>query len=602
MELMKRNEVNIQDTWDITHIYESVDMWERDIELLKQKTYDFADSYGKYLNTIEAFKSALSDLNEIMSILSRVQHYGELLISTDATDADNVRLSRKSEDVFTFVTSKISFFYSSIRDLSDEDLDKISSEMKGYRGFIRGIKRTKKIKLGAEAEQVLATLSPVFNSHENIYQMARICDMDFGEFEADGKKYPLSFSLYEDDYMYSADKAVRRAAFEKFSSVLDRYKNTIAEVYYSRVKTEKMFSQLRGFDSVIDYLLYEQEVDRELFDRQIDIIMNKFAPVMRKYAKCLKEYIGLEEIRYSDLKIDIDRNYSMTVSIDEAENLVREAVEPLGDDYGNMIMKYRKERWVDFPLNLGKETGGFATMPAGVHPYVLMSWTDNLSGVYTLIHELGHCGQFILTDKNNSLLDSEPSLYLSEAPSTFNELLFTDMLIRRAEREGDRRLLGYAVSKLLSDTYFHNFVTHLLEAAYQREVYILIDKGEAFDAETLSEIKRDILKKFWGDTVVIDEGASLTWMRQRHYYMGLYSYTYSAGLTIATEAFLNIKSGSDEAREKWIEFLKVGGSMTPFEAAGIAGVDIRTDKPLLNTIDYLDKMCDKMIDIYLNEK
>ncbi|MEG0553499.1 MAG: M3 family metallopeptidase, partial [Carnobacterium sp.] len=151
--------------------------------------------------------------------------------------------------------------------------------------------------------------------------------------------------------------------------------------------------------------------------------------------------------------------------------------------------------------------------------------------VYTLIHEFGHAGQAILSAGSNSILGEEPSLYLIEAPSTFNELLLTDLLKRKST---DARRERFALTNMLTNTFFHNFITHLLEAAYQRDVYQLVDAGKSFDAAKLSEIKRSILTQFWGDAVEINPGAELTWMRQSHYYMGLYSYTYSAGLTIAT--------------------------------------------------------------------
>ncbi|MGO1454114.1 MAG: M3 family metallopeptidase, partial [Alkalibacterium gilvum] len=180
-----------------------------------------------------------------------------------------------------------------------------------------------------------------------------------------------------------------------------------------------------------------------------------------------------------------------------------------------------------------------------------------------------------------------------EAPSTYNELLLTDYLKEEAK---DPRMERNVLSKMISKTYFHNFVTHLLEAAYQREVYRLIDEGKSFDADKLSELKRNVLEEFWGDSVELEAGAELTWMRQIHYYMGLYPYTYSAGLTIATQAFLKIKSG-EASVDGWLEFLALGGRKAPAEATKVAGVDITTDQPLKDTINYLDESVDRIIEL-----
>lgn len=223
----------------------------------------------------------------------------------------------------------------------------------------------------------------------------------------------------------------------------------------------------------------------------------------------------------------------------------------------------------------------------------MMSFSGLLSDAYTLFHELGHAGQGVLSHIDNSLTGARPSLYLIEAPSTFHELFLTDYL---KDRTDDPREERSALSMMISKTYFHNFVTHLLEAAYQREVYRLIDDGKSFDANTLSTIKRAVLEEFWGDAVEIEPGAELTWVRQSHYYMGLYPYTYSAGLTIATQSFLKIKSG-ESSMDDWLEFLRMGGQEAPLEATKVANVDVDTDQALLDTIDYLDDSIDRIIEL-----
>lgn len=350
---------------------------------------------------------------------------------------------------------------------------------------------------------------------------------------------------------------------------------------------------MRGYDSIFDYLLESQEVDQDLYHRQIDTIMTDFAPVMRKFITHLKEVHGLDKMTYADLKVDLDPEYTLPVTIDESKDLVKEALAPLGQEYVDMILRSYPERWVDFAQNIGKRSGAFCSTTYGKHPYVMVTWTGQLTDAYTLFHELGHAGQGVLSNENNPLTSARPSLYLIEGPSTFNELLLTDYLKNKTD---DPRMERSVLSKMISRTYFHNFVTHLLEAAYQREVYRLIDAGKSFDANKLSEIKRDVLEQFWGDAVELEPGAELTWMRQIHYYMGLYPYTYSAGLTIATQAFLKIKNG-EESVDGWLDFLALGGQKVPAEATLVAGVDITTDKPLKDTINYLDQSVDRIIEL-----
>lgn len=593
-KIMKRSEVIESQTWDFSHIYKEKKDWENDFSSLKDMIEKFCKNYEGKLESVEDFKNAIVDLNEIYTKDSKVYHYSSLPFSVDATNTENKKMTKLYDELNAWKNEKLSFFSSSLMSINDECWDELNKSMPEYNTYLRLMRKHSKSKLHPEVEKAFAALTPIFAAPYNIYHAAKLCDMEFEDFEVDGKTYPNSFNLYEGKYMYDKDVKVRRKAFDEFSKVLSRYKNVVGENYYTQVKTEKIMATLRGFDSVIDFLLYEQEVDRDMFDRQLDVIMDELSPVMRRYARLLKKVRGLDEIHFSDLKIDIDPDYSPKATIGDAKELVEKSVSIMGEEYLNTVMRYVGERWIDYPQNIGKETGGYATMVSGVHPYVLMSWSDNLSSVYTLIHELGHCAQFLYTDKNNKLLNSEMSMYLVEAPSTFNELLLTNYLMKQANENDDKRMERFAISKLLSDTYFHNFVTHLLEAVYQREVYNIVDKGESFDGDKLSEIMRSVLEKFWGDDVIIDKGAELTWMRQPHYYMGLYPYTYSAGLTVATQAFLKIRNGEEKYKNKWIEFLSNGVRYTPQEGANMAGVDIGTDSALKNSIKYLSEMMDRL--------
>ncbi len=593
-ELKKRSEVPVELTWDLEVLFATRAEYETALTKMEADVAEFAETFTGALNNAEVIVEAIKAYEAIQTQVSVLYHYANLPAATDLTNADYTQMAGQFDNKMATVSATLSFFDSELTQVPEEILDAVVEIEPLYASFIRHTKADKHIQLTPEVEKALAQLSPTLYAPESIYDQAKLADMDFGTFTVDGEDYPLSFVLYEDFYMYHTDTAIRRAAFDAFSKVLKQYENVIAQAYYSKVQTEKTLATMRGFDSIFDYLLYNQEVDQDLYNRQIDVIMSDLAPVMRKYITHLKEVQGLDKVTYADLKIDLDPEYSPKVTIDDSQKMVADAVSILGEEYTEMIMRAYPERWVDFAQNTGKSTGGFCTSVSAnkAHPYILMSWTNHLSNVYTLIHEFGHAGQGIMSSDHNAVVGDNPSLYLIEGPSTFNELLLTDSLTRKTD---DPRMERFALTKMMSDTYFHNFVTHLLEAAYQREVYKLVDAGLGFDAQKLSELKRNVLETFWGDAVEINPGAELTWMRQPHYYMGLYPYTYSAGLTIATQAFLKVKEEGQPAVERWLEFLKTGDTYIPAEAAAIAGVDITTDKPLKDTIAYLDRSVDRMI-------
>lgn len=215
-----------------------------------------------------------------------------------------------------------------------------------------------------------------------------------------------------------------------------------------------------------------------------------------------------------------------------------------------------------------------------------------MNEVFVLAHELGHAGHFKLAQAHQNILHSESSLYFVEAPSTMNEMLMAQYLLE--QNSDDPRFKRWVLSSLISRTYYHNMVTHLLEAAFQREVYRCVDNGEHLTADKLNTLKRNVIEAFWGDEVNISSGAELTWMRQPHYYMGLYPYTYSAGLTIGTLMAQRIKEEGQAAIKDWLEVLKAGGSMSPLELTQIAGLDMSTDKPLKDTIQFIGSLVDEI--------
>ena len=229
----------------------------------------------------------------------------------------------------------------------------------------------------------------------------------------------------------------------------------------------------------------------------------------------------------------------------------------MGPDYVDMVRQAYEQRWIDFAQNKGKCTGGFCETPYGRNSYILLSWCGKMSDVFTIAHELGHAGHFKRCNEAQSIFDTNVSTYFVEAPSTMNELLLAHYMLKTSD---DKRFRRWVLANMVSNTYYHNFVTHLLEAAYQREVYRLVQEGGSVQAQTLGEIMHDTLARFWGDAVELNPGAELTWMRQPHYYMGLYSYSYSAGLTIATQMCKRIEREGAAAVEDWKRVLTAGST------------------------------------------
>ncbi|WP_353892490.1 oligoendopeptidase F [Proteinivorax hydrogeniformans] len=589
-KLLSRNEVDVNLTWDLSHIYQGEEEYQKALSEAVQMGKDLEKYKGK-LNNVDTILRCIEDFEKLYIKAYQLGAYASLAVSVDETNQDNQTRAMKFEVTASEVLSSVSFIESELKEAEYDVLEEAINKTKEYRVYLEKIKKSKAYTLHPEVEKALASLSPVLDSPSRIYNQAKLVDMDFKPFTVDGKEYPLSFVLFENQWEMDPNTKVRRTAFNAFSEKLEQYKHTIASAYQTQLQKEKTLANMKGHKSIFDYLLFDQDVDRELYDRQIDVIMEKLAPHMRRYAKLIKKLYNLDKVTFADLKVPIDPEYDPKVTVEESKKYSLESLAIMGEEYLNIVKKAFDERWIDFAQNKGKSTGGFCASPYGVHSYILLSWTGQMGDLFTLVHELGHAGHFYIGQKHNNMFSEEPSLYFIEAPSTINEMLLSNHLI---EQEDDPRFKRWVLSSMVGNTYYHNFVTHLLEAAYQREVYKIIDAGGSVHADKLSEIKREVLEKFWGDAVEINKGAELTWMRQPHYYMGLYPYTYSAGLTVATDVSQRILKEGQPAVNDWLEVLKAGGTKSPVELAKMANVDITTDQPLNRTIEFIGGLIDQI--------
>lgn len=592
-QLLKRNEVDQNTTWDLTSYFEDEQSYLDALEEAKTAVAAFVEKYKGSLNTAAAINAALGEYRGIYEKLGKLSSFASLDSQTDQTNDKVVGRLGSLQIQFAGMQSQLSFLDSEIKLNDEEILQQAMLSDTENSHYIQDLVRDKPHTLSPEIEAVLSSFSQVLNAPYQIYLRSKLADISFPSFEVKGKAYPMSFVLFENEWEYEEDTDVRRASYEAFYGKLSEYQNTFAAVYQTKVLEEKAQATARGFTSVIDYLLFDQKVTREMYDRQIDVIMSELAPAMRRYASLLKDIHHLDKMTYSDLKIPVDGDFEPNISVEDSKNIILEGLEVLGEDYTEMVKRAFDERWIDFPQNLGKSTGAFCNSTYGVHPYILISWTKRMREVFVLAHELGHGGHFYLSHKNQNIFSSRPSLYFIEAPSTMNELIMANHLIGKSS---DDRMKRWVYASMISRTYYHNFVTHLLEAAYQREVYRIVDQGKSLSAKVLNDITLKVFRDFWGDTVEIPEYAGLTWMRQPHYYMGLYPYTYSAGLTIATNA--NQKLLKDEITiEMWKDVLRAGGTKTPLELAAMVDVDLSTSQPLQETIAYISDMIDEIIQL-----
>ncbi|HHT7237641.1 MULTISPECIES: oligoendopeptidase F [Bacillus cereus group] len=589
-----RAEVSTELTWDLSDLYESDKEWETALRVLTDDIKKL-DAFKGQLHTSPAtLLNCLLLEEELLMKLTKLGAYANLKESADRTDSVIQANSSKMSALGTKVHTALSFIHNEILSFEEGTIEKYLTEetkLEPFRKSLLEILQKRQHTLSPETEEALAALGEVHSSPYKIYGMTKLADMDFSSIQDEqGNDLPVSFALFESNYEFSPSAYIRRKAYSSFVSTLKRYKNTVATTYATEVKKQVALSRLRKYESVTHMLLEPQKVPLEMYNNQLDIIYNELAPHMRRFADLKKKVLGLDQMLFCDLHAPLDPEFNPTITYEEAGKLIQKSLKVLGPEYNTIIETGFKERWVDLADNIGKSTGAFCSSPYVSHPYILITWQNTMRGCFTLAHEFGHAGHFYLANKNQRIMNVRPSMYFVEAPSTMNELLLAQHLLATTD---DKRMRRWVILQLLG-TYYHNFVTHLLEGEYQRRVYTLAEEGQALTATTLTEIKTKVLSTFWGDSVEIDEGAGLTWMRQPHYYMGLYSYTYSAGLTASTTVAQMIKEEGQPAVDRWLDVLRAGGTMKPLELMKHAGVDMSKPDAIRKAVSYVGSLIDEL--------
>ncbi|AQQ53401.1 oligoendopeptidase F [Planococcus lenghuensis] len=593
-----RSEVPEEQKWDLRAIFQSRDEWEKELTAIQGDTSTVTKFKGKLDENAKTLLDCLEAKEQLLQRLNLVTMYANLRQAMDNTDATRQKDSQRASQTDASVKASLAFVEAETISLPEETLDRFmeeEKELQSFRKYLRDLQARKPYTLTEETEETLAALGSLFNAPYTIYNRGKLSDMEFEPFaDEEGNEVPLSFGAYASNFSTSPSKTVRRNAYKAFNKGLERYKHTFAATYATQVNHEVTTARLRGYDSATDMLLQGQRVTDEMYHNQLDVIQQELAPHMRKYAELKRRVLGLETMTFADLKAPLDPDFEIEMDFEEAADTVEKALDIMGADYSDMIKTAIAEGWVDYADNVGKSTGASCSSPYGAHPYVMMTWPGTMRGAFTLAHELGHGGHFYFAEKNQRMTNARPSRYFIEAPSTMNEMLLGNYLLSNTD---DKRKRRWLILQLLG-TYYHNFVTHLLEGEYQRRIYATAEKGEPLTASVFSEVTQQVLKDFWGDAVEIDEGAGLVWMHQPHYYMGLYPYTYSAGLTVSTIASKAIFDEGQPAVERWLDVLKTGGTLDPLELIKKAGIDMSEPKPIRRAVAHVGSLIDELAESY----
>jgi oligoendopeptidase F len=590
---LTRAEVAPEQTWNLDDLFATREAWLAELASIEAALDTVTVHQGRLHEGADRLLACLDARDALMARMQKAAVHAGLRHAEDGGDPARQSDLAHATGVSSRVDAAMKVVDTEILALPDGTVERFLAQQPAlavHRTDLDDLGSLKPHMLSAETERVLASLGEVLEAPYMTYQRGKSGDMQFASFVVDGREHPNSFNLYEWTYEGAADAHVRRGAWASFCQGLAPYQNTFAATFSTEVTKNIVLAKARGYRSAEHFLLHRHKVPFELYTNILDVIQAELAPHMRRYARLRRRVLGLDELLYCDVKAPLDPEYAPGVTFERARDLIVEAVAPMGPDYVEIVRTAFRRRWIDRASNVGKSSGAFCASPYGSHPFILMTWTDSMRDAFVLAHELGHAGHFLTAQRHQRYVNTRPAMPFVEAPSIMNEVLLSRRILAGG---ADPRMRRWVLMQVLG-TYHHNFVTHLLEAELQRQVYRLAEGGQAVTAALLNERKAAILKTFWGDTVTIDEGAAMTWMRQPHYYIGLYPYTYSVGLVAATALAEKARTEGEGVFGGWLDVLRAGGTLEPLALMRRVGIDLASPQPVRDAVAYVGRMVDEL--------
>ena len=591
---LSRADVPVEASWNLDDLFPDDATWEAAYQAVDADCLALGAWQGRLGTGAATLLACLNAQEQLELQLMRVGLYAHLRNAQDGTDPRHQAAMARVQALYARAGAGMAFVESEILALPDGLLQQYMAAEPGLADFqqlLDDLLALRPHRLGAETERVLAALGAVLAAPAMVYNRSKSSDLQFAPFtDAAGTVHANSFNGFESSFETDADPSVRRGAWASFSAGLKAYNQTWGATFATEVTKNVVLARLRGYPSTEACLLQPHKIPLAVYTNILDIIQAELAPHMQRLARLRQRVLGLDKLLYCDIKAPLDADFNPPVSYDAGCQLILDALAPMGTDYVDFARRTMTQRWVDRADNIGKSSGAFCASPYGVHPYILITWSDSMRNVFTLAHELGHGGHFGLAMAHQRYVNTRPAMPFIEAPSIMNEMLLAQHILAQTQDPRMRR----AVLLQVLGTYHHNFVTHLLEAELQRQVYALAESGGSITAAVLNERKGAILQRFWGDTVTIDDGARMTWMRQPHYYMGLYPYTYSVGLVASTAMALKVQQEGQPAVQRWLDVLKAGGTRPPLDLLQMAGIHMTSPQPIHDAVTHVGRLVDQL--------
>lgn len=568
MALQTRAEAKKEFTWNFSDIFADDAAWEAAYKKAAEEVEKIPALAGTLGKSVAGMKAALDLITGVLQQVEVLYIYSMLRMNVDNGDPTYQAMNGRATNLLVRLSTVAAFVGPEILSIDEKKLAEMMADpaLKTYRHALEDTDRMRKYTLDRHSEEMLAMLSDAAGGTSDAFKMLESVDMTFPEIkDGNGETVTLThgnFGVFRE----SGDARVRKESFEAYFGEFKRYINTFAAMYAGSVKMDNYYTRVRGYGSTCERALFADNAPVSVYDKLIEAVHSGL-PTMRRYLELRRRVLGLKELNMYDLYCPIVADVDMKIPYADAQKLVKEATKPLGEEYGKLLDRAFSERWIDVYENKGKTTGAYSCGVYGVHPYVLLNYSDKLDDAFTLAHELGHSMHSWFSDTTQDFANHDYRIMVAEVASTVNEVLLSKYLLKT---ETDPKKRAYILNHFL-EGFRTTVFRQTLFAEFERQAHDAEMNGTPLTAETLNGIYRK-LNELYYEGAVINELQDIEWARIPHFYNAFYVYKYATGFSSAVaiaDRILNHNGAAD-----YLRFLSTGGSDYPLEELKIAGVDL----------------------------
>lgn len=588
-ELLKeRRELDPQFMWDLTSMYATDAEWEKALSTLEEAIRKAAAFQGR-LTDAQSIAAYLDAATELGRTLSNLYCYASMRRSEDTRAEAAQSMYARINANYVKAISAIAFAEPEILSLPQQTLDDIANQecLKNHRFTLEKLLRQKPHTLSAAGEQLLAGFGEVFGAPAEIADNLQDADLVFDSVQnGDGHTVEVTGSNYITLQM-SQDRTLRERAFRSYYKGYRQHSNTFAAAYSGAVKAATAEAAARHYESSRAMSMAGENIPTEVYDNLVSAV-RAHLPAMYRYVALRKKILGLDELHYYDVYAPLVGEQKESYTYEQAQQMVLDAVAPLGEDYQALVKKAYAERWIDVYPNKGKSGGAYSSGTYDSNPYILMNFTGTLDSVSTLAHEMGHSMHTWHSNHAQPPQYADYTLFVAEVASTVNENLMIEQLLKQ-EQDPARRLY-------LLNQYLENFkgtvYRQTMFAEFERDAHAMAERGEALSPAALNSLYAGLVKDYFGPELVMDEEVQYEWARIPHFYRPFYVYKYATGYSTAVALSEAILTEGAPAVKRYREFLSMGGSAYPLDELRHAGVDLATPAPVNAALDKFERILD----------